>query len=286
MENVHGSNIPLINQRFFDVYYGTVPIILNFPHSGRLYPKNNLKHIIHPQQVLRIFEDPYLDILLPQKQRTDTSILINHYARVFIDVNRSIKNYPLCPVLTVCPFSNNAETGLIPLSLPCGSPLYMTHRLSELEINNRINTYYTPYHDTLKNLIAYKKKLFSHIILIDCHSMPSHGDRFDPDAFKIRPDIIISDNFGNSASEDIVSFIEQRFFDMGLSVFRNFPFAGGHIIRSYGKKSQGVHAVQIEINRQLYMDNHTFSLSSHASIIADKFQNMIQKLVAFLLEFK
>jgi len=182
---------------------------------------------------------------------------------------------------------NGEAMGLIPQSSPCGSPLYIHGRLHQYEMNTRIDTYYKPYHKMLDDLIKHHKNIFKKVIVLDCHSMPSHGDKSDPDAFKARPDIVIGDNFGRSASEDIIQFIEQSFTNMGLSVFRNFPYAGGHIVRHYGQKNKNIHVIQIEINRGLYVNHQTFDLTDNAVIMAQKFQSMVHKLTNyFISEFK
>ena len=261
--------IPVVAQSY-DVYYGLEPIILNFPHSGRLYPKNHLKFINTQTQSLRIFEDPYLDILLPNTTQCDTSYLINNCARVFIDVNRGLHQQMQTTV------HNGEAMGLIPMAFPCGVPLY-ANGLHQYDMNARIETYYRPYHAALKTLIDFQRQKFNTIIVLDCHSMPSYGNKLDPDAFKVRPDIIIGDNFGISASAQIVQIIETSFIEMGLSVFRNFPYAGGYIVNHYGTIPKGIHVIQIEINRRLYVDDNTFELTHNAHKIAQKFQAMVQK---------
>ena len=145
--------IPVVAQSY-DVYYGLEPIILNFPHSGRLYPKNHLKFINTQTQSLRIFEDPYLDILLPNTTQCDTSYLINNCARVFIDVNRTLHQQSDCPTI------NGEAMGLIPMAFPNGDPLYM-NGLHQYEIHSRIDAYYKPYHAALQNLIAFQKQKLS-----------------------------------------------------------------------------------------------------------------------------
>jgi N-formylglutamate amidohydrolase len=265
---------PLATQGY-DVYYGLEPIILNFPHSGRLYPKNHLKFITPHAQSLRIFEDPYLDILLPDIKQCDTSYLINHCARVLIDVNRTLHQNHHKPML------NGEAMGLVPMAFPCGHPLY-ANGLHQYDIHARIDTYYKPYHAALEALIAFQHQQFKTLIVLDCHSMPAHGDKSDPDAFKARPDIVIGDNFGISASAQIVQKIEQSFVEMGLSVFRNFPYAGGYIVNHYGAAPKGIHVIQIEINRRLYVDKNTFELTEDAHIITHKFQAMLQKLKKYL----
>jgi N-formylglutamate deformylase len=177
---------------------------------------------------------------------------------------------------------NGESMGLIPMSFPCGKPLYKDG-LHHYDIETRITNYYQPYHTELESLIRYNKQKFKNIIILDCHSMPSHGDRSDPDAFKARPDIIIGDNFGTSASQEIVKLIEQGFVDMGLSVFRNFPYAGGHIINRYSAVKKGIHAVQIEINRRLYVTNHSLELTDNAKNIIKQFHMILKKLNIFLV---
>jgi N-formylglutamate amidohydrolase len=265
-----------LSHKSYDTYYGLEPIILNFPHSGRIYPERHLKFINNSKKSLRIFEDPYLDIILPDITRCNTSYLINHCARAFIDVNRTLHQQSSTPMI------NGEAMGLIPMAFPCGDPLYQ-HVLNQHDIETRIKNYYQPYHIELESLIRYNKQKFKDIVLLDCHSMPSHGDKSDPDAFKARPDIIIGDNFGTSASQKIVDIIAQGFIGLGLSVFNNFPYAGGYIINNYSNVKNGIHTIQIEINRRLYVTDTTFELTDNAKNITEKFHIVLQKLKQSLI---
>jgi len=259
----------------YKVHIGSLPILLNFPHSGRLYPAQYLKFIAHTKHSLRSLEDPYLDFLLPDLAQNDTYLLAHRYGRALIDVNRSLINEHEKPVV------NGEAMPLIPTSLPSGCSLYR-QKLHNLEVRKRIQYLYKPYHQQFENIIQLMKKNFNKVLLIDCHSMPSYGGSKDPDAYKIRPDIIIADNFGDAADAFIVSSIEEAFTVNGLSVFRNYPYAGGHIINHYGRKNHNVHAIQIEINRNLYMCEKTFQLKPESLHLRHKIHCIIRQIQKLL----
>lgn len=259
----------IMDQNNITTILGTEPIILSFPHSGRLYPAPHLKYMQSSYKNLRSFEDPYLDMVLIDQQKYDANILINNCARAVIDVNRSLQNNMRAPIL------NGEAVGLIPHSFTCGKPLY-AQKLHISEVNYRIKSYYQPYHQALKAMITRLKQKYAHILLVDCHSMPSKGADLDPDAHCARPDIILGDRYGTSASAHILDTIEESFLRQGLSVLRNYPYAGGHIVQNYGNIQQGVHAVQVEINRYLYVHEQNISLKKHHHHLGNKFQAMLR----------
>ena len=127
-------------------------------------------------------------------------------------------------------------------------------KLSFAEAARRINVYYRPYHKALAALVDETVERFGFCVLIDCHSMPSVGGPLDPDAGRGRADFVLGDGFGNACEDRITATVERALRAQGHSVIRNKPFAGGYTVRHYGKPSTGVHALQIEINRALYMD--------------------------------
>ena len=130
-------------------------------------------------------------------------------------------------------------------------------KLKFKDVAERIDTNYRPYHRQLRRLLDDTRQTYGCYLLIDCHSMPSIGGPHDPDAGKRRPDIVLGNCFSTSCNEKVISIIEKVFLELGYDVARNKPFAGGFSTRHYGDPHQGCHAIQIEINRELYMDERT-----------------------------
>jgi N-formylglutamate amidohydrolase len=122
----------------------------------------------------------------------------------------------------------------------------------------RIDTVYKPYHRALRQLVLDTRKAFGAAVLIDCHSMPSTLRGLQA---RTRPDIVLGDRYGTSCDVELTDFASGVLVRLGYSVSRNKPYAGGFITEHYGQPGRGLHAVQIEINRSLYMDERTLERS-------------------------
>jgi len=154
-----------------------------------------------------------------------------------------------------------------------GKEIYR-HKLSFEEAERRIRELYEPYHDALRQLVADAHHKFGCAVLIDCHSMPSVGGPMDQDAGLTRADIVLGDRHGTSCASELTNFAEAIFKDLGYSVGRNAPYAGGFTTERYGKPLHGIHALQIELNRALYMDEATLEKKS-------RFRDLKANLSAF-----
>ncbi|MEL6737118.1 MAG: N-formylglutamate amidohydrolase, partial [Pseudomonadota bacterium] len=141
----------------------------------------------------------------------------------------------------------------------------------------RIDSVYRPYHDTLRKLMANTVVQFGYAVLVDCHSMPSSGGKSEAGK---RPDIIIGDRYGTSCNADISTTLTEHFAALGYNVTRNKPYAGGFITEHYGKPLKGLHAVQVEINRALYINEKTLQPHAGFTRLADDIRKVIQNLVS------
>jgi N-formylglutamate amidohydrolase len=134
-----------------------------------------------------------------------------------------------------------------------GTEIYRK-KLDFAEIEKRIDRLYFPYHAMIKQLLVATRAKFGAAILVDCHSMPSTGSPIEGDSGRKRCDFVLGDRFGTSCDPSIVDLFETSLIGMGYSVARNDPYAGGFVTQNYGRPNSGIHALQIEINRGLYMD--------------------------------
>ena len=150
----------------------------------------------------------------------------------------------------------HAGLGTIARLVSSGQEIY-GKKMRFAEAADRINANYRPYHRELRDLLDQTREEFGCYLLIDCHSMPSVGGPYDPDAGRRRADIVLGDCFASACNEAVISTVETVFTARGYQVSRNKPFAGGFTTRHYGHPQQGRHALQIEINRALYMDEAT-----------------------------
>ncbi len=236
----------------------STPLVFCSPHSGRVYPKNFLKQTRLDSKTLRKSEDCFIDQLFgPAAAALPAPMICALFPRAYLDVNR--EPYELDSRLFIEPlpdYANKHTTrvagglGTIARVVADGEEIY-AKPLPLAVAHERIDKLYKPFHKALKDLLEARKARFGYAVLIDCHSMPSSS--MVP-AIEERPDIVLGDRFGVSCDSILSGMIKQGLQDMGYSVQKNQPYAGGFITEHYGVPVQGLHAIQIEINRGLYMN--------------------------------
>ncbi len=234
-----------------------IPFVFNSPHSGRRYSPEFLQQARLDGLAIRRSEDHFVDQLFAGGRDLGAPMLVAHFPRAFLDVNR--EPYELDPRMfdgSLSPYVNMNSVrvagglGTIPRIVAENMEIYRG-RMSVDEALDRIECIYKPYHACLRKLIARTHVRFGHAILIDCHSMPGNI-RVSGNGMK--PDFIIGDRYGTSASAEISRNAMKILQDMGFNVVRNKPYAGGFITEHYGRPARGLHALQVEVNRGLYID--------------------------------
>lgn len=232
----------------------TVPLVFASPHSGRHYPEKLLAASRLSAATLRRSEDAYVDELASGAPQAGAPLICAEYARAWLDLNR--EPYELDPAMYhegLPPHANTrsprvaAGLGSIPRVIAEGTEIYAA-KLPFAEAESRIANLWRPYHAALTRLIDDTAARFGFAVLIDLHSMPSAGAG-DPAA-----DFVLGDRFGASCRGEITSAAERTLRSLGYTVVRNNPYAGGHVTQTYGRPHRGRHALQIEINRRLYLD--------------------------------
>lgn len=237
------------------------PFVLCSPHSGRVYPRQFLAQSRLDPMTLRKSEDCFVDDLFEGAAKHGVPLISAHFPRAYLDVNR--EPYELDPELFHDPLPDYANSqsvrvvgglGTIARIVADGEAIYRT-RFHVEEALDRIAQLYFPFHAALDELIGRTKAQFGYAILIDCHSMPSAqmAQSSGP-----RPDFVIGDRFGAACDPRLTRFLRDALVAEGYDVQLNRPYAGGYITEHYGKPFRGVHAVQIEINRALYLDEMRF----------------------------
>lgn len=237
-----------------------LPFVFNSPHSGRQYPQSFLQASRLDEYSIRRSEDAYVDDLFAHVVPLGAPLLRAHFPRAYLDVNR--EPYELDPKMFDGRLPSYANIRSIRVAGGLGTVARIVsenheiykHRLPVADALGRIEAIYKPYHTTLRRLLAQTHVTFGHAVLIDCHSMPSSVKCQTTDS---RPDFILGDRFGTSCNSDLTDFAFQILRNKGYSVSRNKPYAGGFITEHYGRPSSGLHALQIEINRGLYLDETT-----------------------------
>ena len=237
----------------------SVPFIFNSPHSGRFYPRDFLTATCLDKSEIRRSEDFLIDRLFAPVVKLGAPLMSANYPRAYLDVNR--EPYELDPKMFAgrLPAYANVRSlrvagglGTIPRVVSDAANIYKAPLPVE-EGLARIERIYRPYHDTLRRLLAQTHVHFGLAILIDCHSMPSNI-RGGP--ARVRPDFVLGDRFGGSCMPELTDLAASTLQRLGYTVCRNKPYAGGFITEHYGRPARGLHALQIEVNRGLYMDEY------------------------------
>jgi N-formylglutamate deformylase len=263
------------------------PIIFNSPHSGSVYPAEFLNASRIDVTALRRSEDSFMDELINGLSYRGFPVVRVHFPRSYVDVNR--EPYELDPRMfngRLPSFANTRSMrvagglGTIPRVVGDGQEIYR-ERLDVDDALTRIEALYKPYHRALRRLINKVHQTFGTVILVDCHSMPSIGiSREEPR----RPDIVVGDRYGTSCAGILAETVEDTFAGLGYSLGRNKPYAGGFITEHYGNPASGLHAIQIELNRAIYMDERRRERTARFDQIAADFTVLADALAKIPLD--
>jgi len=255
-----------------------LPIILASPHSGTEYPADFLAASQLDPVALRRSEDSFVDELFGAAPRLGAPLLSARFPRAYVDVNREA--YELDPSMfadALPKFVNTASSrvrmgfGTIARIVANGEEIY-AEKLRFEEAQRRIAQLYRPYHRALRGLVEETEALFGGCLLIDCHSMPSGTD---PACENSAADIVLGDCHGVSCAPEFVEAARRFLVERGFAVAINAPYAGGFTTGHYGRPSTQRHALQIEINRALYMNERDYQRKPH-------FPRLVQDLAALV----
>ncbi|MFZ5708644.1 MAG: N-formylglutamate amidohydrolase [Pseudomonadota bacterium] len=232
-------------------------VVFASPHSGRHYPPEFLERSILDERTIRTSEDAFVDQLLDCVPGFGAPLIAARAPRSYIDLNRASDELDPALVDGVRPAGHNPRIssglGVIPRVVSGGRAIHRG-KIPLAEAEARIATWWTPYHARLQALLDETRAEFGEAVLADFHSMPHEAIESLASNGARRPDIVIGDRFGATAHPAVVERIEEAFERAGLRVMRNAPFAGAFIAQTYGRPSRRQHAVQIEMDRSLYMN--------------------------------
>ena len=255
----------------------TVPCLFGSPHSGRVYPQKFLATTRLDAMTLRKSEDFYVDELFESVTSIGAVQIKANFPRAYLDVNR--EPYELDPQMFSEPLPAYANTQSLRVNGGLGTIARIVADSTEIyhaplklsDAMDRISELYMPYHKALDQSLNALFQKFGFAILIDCHSMPSSA--FSPNNPR-RPDFILGDRYATSCASGITDLAQKALENLGYAVARNKPYAGGFITERYGSPSRGIHAIQLEVNRGLYMDEKRISK-------LDSFAHFKQELALF-----
>ncbi len=238
--------------------------VFSSPHSGSRYPRAFLDSGKLDAKAIRSSEDAYVDDLFASAPENGAPLLSARLPRAYVDLNRARDELDPALIEGIQRSVTNpriaAGLGVIPRVVSEGRVI-RDGKITSKEAMERLREVYDPYHNQLRALLKTQRDRHGMAILYDCHSMPHDALCSAPMVKGKRPDIVLGDRFGSSCMRWLMDAAQDIFAAQGFVVARNAPFAGGYITQFYGRPSQNIHAVQIEIDRALYMDELTLEKS-------------------------
>ncbi len=263
------------------------PVVFNSPHSGNVYPHAFLTASRLDTSTLRRSEDSFVDELVLGVVQRGYPLMRAHFPRCYVDVNR--EPYELDPRMFEGRLPSFANTRSMRVAGGLGTVARVVGDAQEIygqripvdDAIRRIEGLYKPYHRALRRLFTRVHRDFGSAVLIDCHSMPSTAGSKDE---RPRADVVLGDRYGTSCVTAVAETIEATLRSQGYSVSRNKPYAGGFITEHYGNPAAGLHAIQLEINRALYMDERRFERSPSFAGLAVDLETLAERLGALPIQ--
>lgn len=255
----------------------TVPFIFASPHSGRIYPENFVQQSRLGPIALRQSEDAFVEDLFAAATELGATCMAAQFPRAYCDVNRAPGELDramfdgMLSVTVDTPTAHvSAGLGVVPRIVRDGAEIYR-ERLPPDEAAKRLSRFYKPYHAQLLRLIEETRMRFGVAVIIDCHSMPSAA---------AVPDIVLGDRYGMAATPALTRRAERAFERRAFTVGRNVPYAGGYTTHLYGQPARGVHALQVEVNRALYLDEERIVRSARFEDVKRRISEVLLELTA------
>ncbi|HXV24795.1 MAG TPA: N-formylglutamate amidohydrolase [Alphaproteobacteria bacterium] len=262
----------------------TVAGIFASPHSGTDYRAEFLEQTRLDQVTLRRSEDAFVDELFQAAPQHGAPLLKALFPRAYVDPNREPWELDAAMFSEPLPAYVNSRSprvaaglGTIARVVANGEEIY-ARKLDFADAAGRIERCYKPYHAALRRLIDLTCERFGWSFLIDCHSMPSVGGPMDRDPGMRRVDFVLGDCHGASCGPALIDTVEAYLTGLGYVVTRNLPYAGGYVTRHYGRPERGVHVLQIEVNRALYMDEERVERRPRLNRLAAEMEGLITVL--------
>jgi N-formylglutamate amidohydrolase len=230
------------------------PVVLAVPHAGRSYPPSLLRASRLPLDKIETLEDRLVDRLVWRAVANGSSALVANATRAEIDLNRDEREIDPASVVPSLPPRSTLQSartrgglGLIPSRIPGAGSIWL-HRIGQDEVRRRVEVIHRPYHQALAQCLASARERFGIAILLDCHSMPPRNMEAGD------PGLVFGDRHGTSIAPELVEAAIAAARQAGFTAGRNNPYAGGYTTALHGRPASGIHALQLEIDRALYLD--------------------------------
>jgi N-formylglutamate amidohydrolase len=260
------------------------PVLISVPHAARYYPEPMTTLARLPIDQLASLEDRYADLLCAQAIGDGHSAIIASCARAWIDLNRAedeldssmIAGHPGHGVTTRMSTKVRGGLGLIPRRIAKGGDIWRAPLTAE-DIRTRIEEVHRPYHEALSEELCHRVDHFGCALLLDVHSMP-------PLPGFQSPHLVIGDLFGRSARSSIVDAAMVEVKQAGFRIARNAPYAGGYVLERHAAPHHGIHAIQIEVDRSLYLNDQMNAPGAGLATMAQLIRRMANLLARMLCE--
>ncbi|WP_300032479.1 N-formylglutamate amidohydrolase [uncultured Roseobacter sp.] len=273
-----------MSPKAFDISLPVHPgscVVFASPHSGRDYPWSMMRHSVLDNHVIRSSEDAFVDCLFESATDFGSAFLRAGAPRAFVDLNRSPDELDPALISGVRRQGHNPRVasglGVIPRVVANGRAIY-NGKITLREAQERLDAYWYPYHAKLQDLLDTAHRRFGQTVLVDCHSMPHEAVAGIARSGATRPDVVLGDRFGAAASGDVVDRVEAAFVTAGFTVARNAPFAGAYIAQAYGRPARAQHAVQVEIDRSLYMHESTIKPNENFDAVRTALRGVVAEI--------
>jgi len=264
-----------------------VPLVLDSPHSGEAYP-DDFDHA-PPRAEVRRAEDTHVARLYASAPRHGATLVEATFPRAYIDANRSLADIDgeLVAGAWPGPVATSRKTaqgiGLVWRVARNGAPMY-ARKLGVDEVQRRIERCYLPYHAALEGALDAAHRAFGAVWHVDCHSMPAVGDANADDPGRARADFVLGDRDGTTCGSEFTRAVADILRGMGYDVAINDPYKGVEIVRRHGRPAERRHSLQIEVNRRLYMDEHTLEPNPGYATLERDLERLVASLAAFVRE--
>lgn len=231
-------------------------VMVEVPHAGRVIPDDVQSELRAPEDALWRDADLYVDRLYAQAPTSGAALLVANVSRYVVDLNRAREDVDAATVSDHPTPTGAQPRGVVWRSTTDGRPI-LTAPLSYRALLMRLDRYYAPYHDALERTLRGLRERFGFAILVSGHSMPSVGRLLHADPGTTRADVVPGTRGRTSADARVIDLVDAHFREAGLTVQHDEPYRGGFTTGHYGRPAEGWHAIQIELNRALYVDEDT-----------------------------
>ena len=255
-------------------------IVIASPHSGRNYLSSVKEQSILDPITLRSSEDAFVDELMDFAPALGIPLICSEIPRAFVDLNRARDELDPAIIEGIKPNRQNPRVisglGVIPRVVANGKEIY-SGKLSKEAAIERLENFWDPYHSKLAELLDRARQQFGYSILIDTHSMPHEAILNASSSFRTSQ-IVLGDRYGATCAPEIINDLIKLISKNGLRASRNIPFSGAYIVQKYGSPGLNRHAIQLEIDRSIYMDERKIQK-------LEKFHKLKNKLQSIMRDF-